>query len=300
MPAGQRLGRVAEQHDLVAGVQRLPGHLVHHDHVVVQREHDPRGVPAGAQVLLHQLELGRAAGGQQGLGDLVRGGLGQRDQQRVGVLAPAGQVDRAHRLAGDRVVDRHPGAGQVLQVLGVMLVPEHVGRLAALQRRADAVGADELLGVAEPGRQHHAVQVPVQVRIRGHPAEHDAVGVGQDHADRLALEVLPQVPQDGHGAAGQRGVQVGVAGVGQIDMVRGHVPPPGAPPRGQDRVPHLIGLDAFGRQELLTNPGQPGTLGQLPLRGRCWRHWTPPLLLVDPAESQPRPARETLWSVYPP
>jgi hypothetical protein len=28
-------------------------------------------------------------------------------------------------------VDGHPGAGQVLQVLGVVLVPEHVGKLAA-------------------------------------------------------------------------------------------------------------------------------------------------------------------------
>ena len=50
------------------------------------------------------------------------------------------------------MADRHRGAGEILQVLGVVLVPEHVHRLAALQRGADAVGADELLGVAEARR----------------------------------------------------------------------------------------------------------------------------------------------------
>jgi hypothetical protein len=83
------------------------------------------------------------------LRDLAGGALGQRDQQPAGMFAPAGQVHRADDLAGDRVADRHRGAGEVLEVLGVVLVPEYVRRLAALQRRADPVGADELLGVAE-------------------------------------------------------------------------------------------------------------------------------------------------------
>ena len=109
----------------------------------------PLRAPAGTQVLLQQLELLGAGVGQQRLGDLVGRGLRQGDEQRVGVLAPAGQVHRADRLAGDRVMDRHPGAGEVLQVLRVVLVAEDVRGLAALQRGADAVGADELLGVAE-------------------------------------------------------------------------------------------------------------------------------------------------------
>ena len=104
------------------------------------------------RVLLQQPELPRAGVVEQRLRDLPGGGLGQRDQQRVGVLAPAGQVHRADGLAGDRVADRHRGASEVLQVLGVVLVPEHVRRLAALQRGADPVGADELLGVAEARR----------------------------------------------------------------------------------------------------------------------------------------------------
>ena len=109
-------------------------------------------MPAGPQILLQQPGLARAAVVVQRLHDLPGGALGERDQQLAGVLAPAGQVHRADGLAGDRVADRHRGAGEVLQVLGVVLVPEHVRRLAALQRGADPVGADELLGVAEARR----------------------------------------------------------------------------------------------------------------------------------------------------
>jgi hypothetical protein len=50
------------------------------------------------------------------------------------------------------MADRHRGAGEVLEVLGVVLVPEHVRRLAAFQCGADPVGAHELLGVAEARR----------------------------------------------------------------------------------------------------------------------------------------------------
>ena len=132
MAAGQRLGGLPEQNRLVAGIERLPGVLVHHHNVVVEGKHDPRAVPARPQVLLQQLELPGVAVGEQRLGDLVGRRLGERDQQRVGVLAPAGQVDRAERLAGDRVPDRDPGTGEVLQVLGVVLVAEHVHGTAAL------------------------------------------------------------------------------------------------------------------------------------------------------------------------
>jgi hypothetical protein len=88
---------------------------------------------------------------EQALCDLAGSALGERDQP-VGVLVPAGQVHGADGLAGDRVADQHRGAGQVHKLAGVMLVPEHARRLAALQRRADPVGTDELLGVAEARR----------------------------------------------------------------------------------------------------------------------------------------------------
>jgi hypothetical protein len=99
LPAGQRLAGLAEQHGLVSGVEHVPGVLVHHDQVLGQGQHDPVGPAAGAQVVLEQLQLLGAGVGQQGLGDLVGGGLDQRDQQPVGVPAPAREVHRADDLA---------------------------------------------------------------------------------------------------------------------------------------------------------------------------------------------------------
>src|SRR5258708_4925154 len=113
--------------------------------------------------LLQEYQFLGGGVGQQGLGDLVRRRLHQGDEQGVGVLPPAGQVHRADRLAGDRMVDRHPGAGEILQVLRIVLVAEDVRGLAALQGGADAVGADEFLGVAEPRGELDPVEVPLQV-----------------------------------------------------------------------------------------------------------------------------------------
>ena len=141
----------------------------------------------------------------------------------IGVPAPAGQVDRADRLARDGVMDRHAGAGQVLQVLGVVLVAEDVGGLATLQGGADAVRPDVLLGVGEARGELDAVQVPLQVMVGRHPGQHDARRVGQDDADRLPLQVLAQVAEDRHGVADQRGIQVGVADIGESDTIRGHL-----------------------------------------------------------------------------
>ena len=267
-PAGaQGLAGLPEQHRLVTGVQHLAGAVVHHHHVVVQGEHDAVGAAAGTQVLLQQFELLGTGVGQQGLGDLVRRGLHQGDEQRVGVLPPAGQVHRADRLAGDRMVDRHPGAGEILQVLRVMLMAEDMRGLAALQGGADAVGADEFLGVAEPRRQLDPVEVAFQVGVGGQPGQHHPGRVGQDDADRLPVHVLAQVPEHRHGAAGQRGVQVGVADVGQFDAVRGHVPVPGAPPGCQDRIPHLVRLHWLPGQESLPGLSQPAAFRRAPEAG---------------------------------
>jgi len=126
-------------------------------HVAGEREHEPAGVPAGPQVLPQQLELPGPAVVEQALRDLAGGALGERDQQPAGVPAPAGQAHRAYDQAGDRMPDRHRGAGEVLKMLGVVLVPEHVRRPAAFQRGTDPVGAGELLGVAEARRQLNAV-----------------------------------------------------------------------------------------------------------------------------------------------
>ena len=256
VPPGQGLGGLGQQHGLLGRVEGVAGVVVHHHDVVVQSKDNSRRTAAGAQVLLQQLQLPDAAVGQQCLLDLPGGVLGQRHQQRVGVLAPAGEVDRADRLAGDRVVDRHARTGQVLEVLGVVLVAEHVHRPATLQGGADPVGADVLLGVAEAGRQVDPVQVGVEVTAGVEPGQHQPGLVGEDDADRLVVQVLAQVVQHRQGAADQRRVQVGVAHIGEIDPVGGDVPAPGSPPRGQDRVADLVGIDVLGGQELLAGPGQ--------------------------------------------
>ena len=160
---------------------------------------------------------------------------------------------------GDRVVDRHAGAGQVLQVLGVVLVAEHVGRGAGLQRGADAVGADELLGVAEAGREQDAVEVALEFGVGRAAAEHQAGRVGEDDADRLAVELLAQPAQHPLGAAGQRGVDVRIAQVGQLDLVGGHVQLARALPRGQDRpAAPGPGRGRLGGQEAHARLGQLG------------------------------------------
>ena len=261
-PAGQRLGRVAEHRDLVRRVEHLPGGIVHHHHVGRQRQHDPAGVPAGPQVFLHEPELPGGAVADQVGGDLVGGRLGQRDQQRVGILAPAGQVHRADRLPGQRVIDRHPGAAEDLQVLRVVLVAEHVRGLAPLQGGPDPVRADLLLGVAEARGELDPVQLAFEVAVRRHPAQHHARRVGQDDAYRLAVQVLVQVPQHRHGAAGQRGVEVRVPDIGQLDAVGRDLPVPGPPPRGQDGPADQPGGDGLAREKPLPRLGQSSAAGR--------------------------------------
>ncbi len=92
----------------------------------------------------------------------------------------------ADGATGERVLDRHPGAGEVLEALGVVLVPEHVRGGTHLERRTDAVGADRVLRVVEAGRQADPVQPVLQRRVAGEPGEDQAVPVGEHDADRLA------------------------------------------------------------------------------------------------------------------
>ena len=160
-------------------------------------------------------------------------------------------------------------------MLGVVLVTEHVRRLAALQRRADAIGANKLLGIAETGKQLNVVKVPLEIMIGCQPGKQYAACIGQHDADRLALEIVPQVPQHRQGAAGQRGVQVGIANVGQVDAVGGDVPLPRAPPRRQDRVTHPARADQLTGQELFPGLGQAGVLCHLGPGDYSARHTSP-------------------------
>ena len=101
--------------------------------------------------------------------------------------------------------------------------------------------------------------MPLKIVVGCQPGERHAMRIGQDDADRLALEILVQVLQHRQGVAGQRGVEVGIADVGKVNAVGGDMPVPGAPPRRQDRVTHLARPDRLPCQEALPGLGQPGT-----------------------------------------
>jgi len=100
------------------------------------------------------------------------------------------------------VADRHRGAGEVLKVLGIVLVPEHARRLTALQRGADPVSADELFGVAEARRQLNAVEVPLKIVVGCQPGQRHPLRIGENDADPLALKIVAQVLQYREGGAG--------------------------------------------------------------------------------------------------
>src|SRR5216684_6622830 len=112
-------------------------------------------------------------------------------------------------------MDRYPGTGEILELLRIVLVAEDMGWPSDLQGGADAIGADRLLGVAESGRKLHAVEVAVEIVIRRHPAQHDPVGVGQDHANWLTLQALAKLLENRESGTRQWRVEIGIAHVGQ-------------------------------------------------------------------------------------
>ena len=185
-----RLDGAGDERGLVGGVDQLARPVVAHDEVGAHREHRHVAASAGGEVVVQQGQLaGARLVHQRGL-DLPRDAGHRRGHEPSGVLAPAREVDDAEQLAADRVPNGCARAGELRQRLDVVLVPEHLGRAAALQRGADAVGADELLRVAEAGGQPDPVQRLRQRRVAGAPLEHDPVGVGEDDAHGLARELV--------------------------------------------------------------------------------------------------------------
>jgi hypothetical protein len=205
--------------------------------IVADSDHCVPVAPAGGQVVVQQRVLATPGLLQQARLDApaqrCRGG----DHHAVGVAAPAGEVDDAEHLLRGRVADRHGHARELFQVLHVVLVAEHPGRTAALQRSADAVRADVPLGVAEPGGEPDAVEVVSEDGVAGVAGEDDAVGVAEDEAGRFGRELLGRLTQHGAGRTRHGGVAVDVGLEGDLEVVGGDIPQPRARPRGEDRLP---------------------------------------------------------------
>jgi len=68
--------------------------------------------------------------------------------------------------------------------------------------------------------------------------------------------VLVQLPEHRIGGAGQRALHIRVVQVAQVDVIGGHVPLPGPPPRREDRFAHGGGIDRLGREEVISRLGQ--------------------------------------------
>nr|WP_052745634.1 hypothetical protein [Allosalinactinospora lopnorensis] len=250
------LGHTGQHGRLVLGLESLEGVFVRHDQVAVDGEHDALAPPARAEVLGEQGEFTDADLRGELLVYVVGGGLGQGHQQRIGVTAPAGEVEQADHLAGDRVADRRTRAGEGVQVLRVVLMAEHCCWLQPLQRRTDPVGADELLGIAEARSQVHAVEIAFELAVLCAPVENHTLLVGEDGTYRRVVQLLLQAFEDRPGAPGKGCVNVRVFDVGQFDAVGGDLPGPRAPPGRKDRPPHGVGGDALFTQELLAGYGE--------------------------------------------
>ncbi len=270
-PGGQRLGDLREQRPLVGGGEQVARPVVEHQQVVADGQHGVAVAPAGGQVVVQQRVLAAPGVLQQHRLDAPaqrrRGG----GHHGAGVAAPAREVDDAEHLVRDRVPHRHPGTGELLQVLHVVLVAEDPRRAAALQRGADAVGADVLLGVAEAGGEPDPVQALLQALVAGVAGEDDAVGVAEDDADGLAGELLRGLRQHRSRGAQQGGLAVQVGLERDVEVVDRDVPEPGPGPRRQDRLPHDVrrrGALGEERDAGQRQPGRPGVFrGQDRLRG---------------------------------
>ncbi len=248
-----------EQGGLVGRIEHRTCVVVQHHRVAGQGEHDPGHATTRTAIGLEEPHLVHSGVGEHGLLDLHRRRPGQRDQQRFGVLAPAGEVDRAEGPPRHRVADRDSGAGECLEVFGVVLMAEHVRRRTGLQRRPDPVGPDELLVVTEAARELHPVQMPFEVGVGGPPAENHAGRVGQDDADRLAVELLMEPAEYRLGTAGEFGVQIGIAQIGQLDLVGRDTQVARPAPGRQDGGPDATRLGRLGGEE--TDPGRGQVVG---------------------------------------
>jgi hypothetical protein len=130
---------------------------------------------------------------------------------------------------------------------------EDVGRVALLDRRTDAVGADVLLGVAETRGQLDVVEVLVE-RVLPRPAlQYVRTRIGEHHAHRSVREYAFQPLEHRRRGVQQPAVVVDVV-VLRLETVHGDAEQQGPAPRGQDRVPYLDRLLAFHEPVTVDSP----------------------------------------------
>ena len=92
----------------------------------------------------------------------------------------------------------------VHRLMRVVLVGADQRRGAVGQRQTQPVGADVAFGVGEARREVHVVEGLQQAVVAAHPAEHDAVGVGQHQADRFVGQRAVQVEEHLVAALGEQ------------------------------------------------------------------------------------------------
>ena len=101
-----------------------------------------------------------------------------------------------------------------------MLIGTDQRRHPVGQRQAEAVGADVAFGVGEARRQVDVVERPQQGVVAAEPAEHDAVGVGEHHADRFVGQGPVQILQNLAAALMEQRPEVAGAGEDRVDRLQ--------------------------------------------------------------------------------
>jgi hypothetical protein len=277
------LGGVAGHDVPVLRVEGLVRGAVGDDEVLAEGEDRAAGTDArGAERGHHRAGPGAAPLAQH-LFDVLGGLPGEEPHEVVGLGGQAGDVeDPGERAAG--AVHRGARAREGAQPVGEVLGADHHGVGRALERRADPVGAGELLGVAEAGGQRDGVEPASQLALPDAPVEDVAVGVGEHHGDRHARQPLGEVVEDRAGAVHQAALEVQVRVERQREVVGVDPGQPGPFPRLHDLRPdHTPFVDGAVAEEPFAGAVESGI-------GPCVHG--PPRL---PRPARPRRMRNRRW-----